>query len=361
MSLLVRSTELHDDVVVAVGAVTHPGIDVPLATLGLLDSVDVSRGGDVTVRILVLTEHDTRTEALVSAVDAATRSVPGVRRSIVRTAVLDDQGRGSLSSRLRGRHRRPGRMGSPTKVYAIASGKGGVGKSTLTANLAVALAQDGQRVGVLDADVWGYSVPQLFGIREHPVAIKGLMLPVESHGVRLMSIGFFVSEDEPVVWRGPMLHKALEQLLDDVFWGSLDVLLVDLPPGTGDVPLTVLELLPDANLVVVTTPQRAAEVVAARVGKMAAEAGMPVVGVVENMVGAAFGVGGGARLAGSLGIPLLAQVPVDEALSRAGDDGVPLVVADPENPTARLLAQVSANLPAVRRSLVGRSLPLSVT
>ena len=174
-------------------------------------------------------------------------------------------------------------------------------------NLAVALARSGQGVGVLDADVWGYSVPQLFGVRERPVAVKGMMLPVTAHDVRLMSIGFFVEDGEPVVWRGPMLQKAIEQFLDDVYWGSLDVLLIDLPPGTGDVPLTILELLPTAALLVVTTPQKAAEQVAARAGRMALDARMPLAGVVENMTGGAFGVGGGARLAEQLGTPLLAR------------------------------------------------------
>jgi ATP-binding protein involved in chromosome partitioning len=248
----------------------------------------------------------------------------------------------------------------PTRIYGVASGKGGVGKSSLTVNLAVALAQSGQRVGVLDADVWGYSVPQLFGVRERPLAVKGMMLPVPSHGVRLMSIGFFVDDAEPVVWRGPMLQKALEQFLDDVHWGRLDVLLIDLPPGTGDVPLTILELLPTASLLVVTTPQKAAEQVAARVGRMALDARMPLAGVVENMTGPTFGVGGGTRLAESLGAPLLGQIPMDERMSRAGDDGTPLLVCDPEAAASGAIRKLACALPAVRPSLVGKSLPLFV-
>jgi ATP-binding protein involved in chromosome partitioning len=252
----------------------------------------------------------------------------------------------------------------------VASGKGGVGKSTVAANLAVALAQRGKRVGVLDADVWGWSVPQLFGVRHPPVALKGLMLPLQAHGVSLMSVGFLVTGDEPVVWRGPMLHKAIEQFLGDVHWGDLDVLLIDLPPGTGDVTLTLLELLPDAQLLAVTTPQVAAQAVAARVGRMALDARMPVAGVIENMSTLVcstcetrtplFGEGGGERLAEGLGTTLLGQVPLDLSLRVAGDRGVPAVVATPDAHSAVELRRIAAELPVVRRSLVGRVLPLSV-
>ena len=203
-------------------------------------------------------------------------------------------------------------------------------------------------------------MPTLLGVRQAPVAVPGLMFPVDAHGVRLMSVGFFVADDEPVVWRGPMLHKALEQFLDDVYWGVLDVLLVDLPPGTGDVTLSVLELLPDASMIVVTTPQPAAESVAARVGLMARDARMQVAGVVENMSGGAFGAGGGARLAAALDAPLLGSIPLDAAVCTAGDDGVPLVLSAPGHPAAQVLRGVAAGLPAARPTLVGRQLPLFV-
>jgi ATP-binding protein involved in chromosome partitioning len=203
-------------------------------------------------------------------------------------------------------------------------------------------------------------VPQLFGVRERPVALKGLMLPPQAYGVSLMSVGFLVEEDEPVVWRGPMLHKAIEQFLGDVHWGSLDVLMVDLPPGTGDVTLTLLELLPDAQLIAVTTPQVAAEAVATRVGRMARDARMPVAGVVENMSGGLFGEGGGARLAATIGAPLLGQVPLDLPLRTAGDVGVPAMVSAPEAESVVELRRIAAELPVVRRGLVGRALPLSV-
>jgi ATP-binding protein involved in chromosome partitioning len=245
-------------------------------------------------------------------------------------------------------------------VYAVASGKGGVGKSTVTANLAVALAASGKRVGVLDADVWGYSIPGLFGVCENPRVVDGRMVPLRAHGVALMSVGFLVPEGAPVMWRGPMLHKALEQFLLDVAWGELDVLLLDLPPGTGDIQLSLLELLPSAALLAVTTPQPAAQAVAARVVTMARDAGLSIAGVVENMTGELFGSGGGARLAEAAGVPLLGQVPLDRAARLAGDGGIPVVFRDPDAASAVALAGVAARLPVVRPSLVRRPLPLSV-
>jgi ATP-binding protein involved in chromosome partitioning len=245
-------------------------------------------------------------------------------------------------------------------VYAVASGKGGVGKSTVTANLAVALAASGKRVGVLDADVWGYSIPGLFGVCENPRVVDGRMVPLRAHGVALMSVGFLVPEGAPVMWRGPMLHKALEQFLLDVAWGELDVLLLDLPPGTGDIQLSLLELLPSAALLAVTTPQPAAQAVAARVVTMARDAGLSIAGVVENMTGELFGSGGGARLAEAAGVPLLGQVPLDRAARLAGDGGIPVVLRDPDAASAVALAGMAARLPVVRPSLVRRPLPLSV-
>jgi ATP-binding protein involved in chromosome partitioning len=311
---------------------------------------------------------DAGLEQQVATAVRAVEDAPDVR---VRLRPMDDARRADLALRLRQSRHRPGGLGDRTAIYAVGSGKGGVGKSTLTANLAVSLARTGRRVGVLDADVWGYSMPQLFGVREPPVAVKGIMLPVPAHGITLMSVGFFVGDDEPVVWRGPMLHKAIEQFLDDVYWGDLDVLLVDLPPGTGDVTMSIAELLPDAAMLVATTPQIAAEQVAARVGRMARDARMPVAGVVENMSGtvcahcgettAAFGSGGGRRLAATLDTELLGEVPLDPALCEAGDAGTPLVVAHPASASARALARVAEALPVVRRSVVGRSLPLFVS
>jgi len=343
-----------------VGRVADPFTGWPLDDLGLVEDASV-HGHHAAVRITVLLSDQGYQERLRDAVEAAVSPLAGIHALDLELIPPTDGGRAALSRRLRDRHTRPGTLGSQTQVYAVGSGKGGVGKSTVTANLAVALARQGRRVAVLDADVWGYSVPQLFGLHEAPVALSGLMLPPAAHGVSLMSIGFFVSEDEPVIWRGPMLQKALEQLLHDVCWGDLDVLLVDLPPGTGDVPLSILELLPDAALLLVTTPQRAATTVAARIGRMAADSRMPLAGVVENMTGPVFGSGGGDELAHTLGTTVLGRIPLDERLRESGDAGSPLTAADPSHPVAVAMSSAAAALPRTRRSLAGRHLPLSVT
>lgn len=356
-----------EDVRAAVGAVVEPEVGRSLAELGLVDDVSVHAGGRVRVRVHSLSREQPSADSLRAAVDTAVHAVGGVRRVSVDLAPLPQRARAELGQRLREASRPVDRT---PRIYAVASGKGGVGKSTISANLAAALAVQGQRVGLVDADVWGYSVPQLFGVRRNPIAIGGLMLPVLAHGVRLMSTGFFVSDDEPVMWRGPMLHKALEQFLTDVCWGELDVLLLDLPPGTGDITLSLLELVPDAALLAVTTPQDAARAVASRVVRMARDTGMPIAGVVENMSTAVcaqcgegtplFGSGGGEALAEQAGAPLLGQVPLDLALRAAGDSGVPVVIRAPQQPSARELARIAAELPTARRRLQGRLLSLTV-
>ncbi|NKQ52367.1 Mrp/NBP35 family ATP-binding protein [Amycolatopsis sp. K13G38] len=367
MSVLATWSLDEERVRAVAGAVLEPEAGVSLADLGLVDDVSVHAGGRVRVRVHLLAREHPSADALAEAVRGAVSCVPGVRRVSVDLAPLPERARAELGDRLRADSPPVGRT---PRVYAVASGKGGVGKSTVTANLAAALAAQGQRVGLLDADVWGYSVPQLFGVRRSPIAIGGLMLPVLAHGVRLMSTGFFVAEDQPVMWRGPMLHKALEQFLADVCWGELDVLLLDLPPGTGDITLSLLELVPDAALLAVTTPQIAARTVAARVVRMARDTRMPIAGVVENMAGAVcahcgdstslFGHGGGDALAEQAGTEVLGRVPLDLPLREAGDAGVPVVVRSPEAPSAMELFRIGAGLPAVRRSLLGRSLPLMV-
>ncbi|WP_148571368.1 P-loop NTPase [Nocardioides caldifontis] len=332
--------------------VPEPLTGRPLAELGLVE-VSGRRRGAPLVRVHGLSEDPAYLRALQEGVSAAAPA-----GSAIEVRAADAERRQAAARALKAHHRSPGALGSTTRVYLVGSGKGGVGKSTVTANVAAALAADGQRVAVLDADVWGYSQPALFGVRQPPVAVPGLMLPVRSQGVRLMSIGFFVDDSEPVLWRGPMLHKALEQFLADVYWGAdLDVLLVDLPPGTGDVLLTLAGLLPDAGMVVVTTPQTAARSVAARVGRMAARGSLTVTGVVENMSGSVFGSGGGAALAEELGVPLLAKIPLDEGVCRAGDRGTPAVLG-PASAAVEALKALAVSLPAPRRSLVGRSLPL---
>ncbi len=358
------------DVREAVGRVEDPEMHRPIADLGMLGDVTVDRSGRVRVEVRLTTSSCPLRETFGAAVTAAAVAVVPDAPVDVEFGVLDERARRDLAMMLRGSG--PAAAAGPIapRIYAVASGKGGVGKSSVTANLAVALADQGLAVGLLDADVWGYSVPQLFGTRRAPVALSGLMFPVEAHGVRLMSTGFLVGEDEPVVWRGPMLHKALEQFLGDVHWGELDVLLLDLPPGTGDITLSLLELAPTASLLAVTTPQPAARAVATRVVRMAKDMRMPVAGVVENMSVATceacghgtplFGAGGGAELADGAGAALLAQVPLDMALREAGDAGVPVVRRDPGAPSAQVLRELATALPVVKRSLVGVPLPLSV-
>ncbi len=373
MSLLTgRRAEIDlERVRAALGAVHDPEIGKPLAELDMLGEI-TARRGRVLVEVRLTTQSCPLAEEIRHAVTTVVSAVEDVRDVEVVFSTMAPRERAEFADRLK--------VGAPplnatlgiggTRVYAIASGKGGVGKSTVTANLAVALSAAGHRVGVLDADVWGYSMPQLFGVRRSPVVLGELMMPVPAHGVGLMSIGFFVNEEQPVVWRGPMLHKALSQFITDTYWGKLDALLVDMPPGTGDATLSLLEFLPDTTLLAVTTPQTTARVVATRVARMAAETGVPLAGVIENMSAAVcgscgaqtavFGTGGGALLAEESGAPLLGQVPLDVELREAGDRGVPVVVASPESASARELARIATVLPTPRRKLAGRSLPLSV-
>jgi ATP-binding protein involved in chromosome partitioning len=258
---------------------------------------------------------------------------------------------------------------SATQVIAIASGKGGVGKSSLTANLAVALAHgNGHRVGVLDADIWGYSIPRMLGASGQVGVAGDKIVPVEAYGVKVISIGFFLDTERPVIWRGPMLHRALQQFLADVQWGQLDFLLCDLPPGTGDITISLAQMLPNADMVVVTTPQPVAQRVALRAGQMVAQTGMRVRGVIENMSTfvapdtglsyAIFGSGGGELLAEELGTELLGQVPIDPHLREGADEGLPVVLAYPDSPTSKAIIEIAQKLAKTRGSMVRKSLPL---
>ncbi len=352
----------------AVGTVRDPELERSLGELGMVRGVRAGRAGRAAVEVALTTAGCPMTDHLTRDVTAAAMGVPGVTAVEVSFTVMSETERRSLADRFL--KERPGRGAAlATEVYAVASGKGGVGKSSVAANLAVALAQRGKSVGLLDADVWGYSVPQLFGVQRSPIAMYETMLPVQAYGVRLMSLGFLVEDGTPIVWRGPMLHKALTQFVNDVHWGDLDVLLLDLPPGTGDVTLSVLELLPDACLLVVTTPQQAARTVASRVGTMARDVKMPLAGVIENMSelvcsecgshSALFGSGGGQQLATELGVPLLGRIPLDASLREAGDIGVPVVAGDPESRSAQALWEVAGALRPVRRPLAGRQLGLT--
>jgi ATP-binding protein involved in chromosome partitioning len=368
MRLTTRPVVDTDAVKAAAGAVLDPELDQPLASLGMLGDVSIRHGRRVEIRVRLTTASCPLRGRIARDVTAAVNRVaPGVEPVVTMHAMTEPE-RQETARRFLDARTTAGATGA-TSVVAIASGKGGVGKSSVAANLAVALAAQGKSVGLIDADVWGYSVPQLFGVTGPPVAMYETMLPVQAYGVRLMSLGFLVNEEEPIVWRGPLLHKALTQFVQDVHWGDLDLLLLDLPPGTGDVTLSVLELLPEASLLVVTTPQQAARTVASRVGAMARDASVPITGVVENMSGLVcgscgeqtplFGEGGGAELAEKLGTPLLGQIPLDIALRRAGDQGEPVVAAEPNAPSSRAFDEVARALRPVRRPLLGRSLPLT--
>src|SRR5438067_7703845 len=276
----------------------------------------------------------------------------GVQRVQLEFDVMTPEERAALTARLRGSvtERTKGiALDRSTRVLAIASGKGGVGKSTLSANLAAAFARGGQRTGILDADVYGHSIPHLLGIQQKPVAVDRMIVPPVRGELKLMSIGFFLDDNQPVMWRGPMLHRALEQFLTDVHWGELDTLVVDMPPGTGDVSISLGQLLPRAEAVIVTTPQPLAQEVAARAALMAQKTNMRLLGVVENMSGETFGTGGGQELADDLHVPLLGTVPLDPSLREAGDAGEPLVTARPDTPAAAAISAVAEAIAETRR------------
>ena len=285
--------------------------------------------------------------------------VPGVERVRLGFDVMSPDEKAALTTKLRGgvEERSKGiSVDRSTRVLAVASGKGGVGKSTLTVNLAAAFASLGHRTGVLDADVYGHSIPHMLGISQKPVVVDKMIVPPVKHDLKLMSIGFFLDDNSPVMWRGPMLHRALEQFLSDVHWGELDLLLVDMPPGTGDVSISLGQLLPRAEAVIVTTPQPLAQEVASRAATMAQKTNMRLIGVIENMTSEVFGTGGGERLAAQIGAPLLGCVPLDPRLRECGDEGTPLVVADPASPTARTIVEIAEAIHAGRQTF--KALPV---
>jgi ATP-binding protein involved in chromosome partitioning len=288
-------------------------------------------------------------------------AVEGVTSVRLEFDVMSPDERAALTTKLRGGRPTDDRaiqLDPTTRVIAVASGKGGVGKSSLTANLAAALSLRGQQVGILDADIYGHSIPHMLGIQQKPVLVDKLMIPPVNHDLKLMSIGFFVDDNAPLMWRGPMLHRALEQFLQDVHWGELDVLVVDMPPGTGDVSISLGQMLPRAEAVVVTTPQALAQEVASRAAEMARKTGMQLLGVVENMTSDVFGTGGGERLAAELGVPLLGTVPLDARLREAADEGTPLVLSDPDSEPARAITEIAERLDKARGAGFTRTLPL---
>ncbi len=364
----------------ALARVDDPEIRKPITDLDMVDSVEVGPDGTVRVRVLLTIAGCPMREQLSRDVTSALRSVPGVTDVDLQLGVMSDTQRTALRQKLRGdapANEIPfAQPGSRTRVYAVASGKGGVGKSSVTVNLAAALSARGLSVGVVDADIYGFSVPRMLGVSGKPTQVDRMIMPPVARGVKVISIGMFTPGNTAVVWRGPMLHRALQQFLADVFWGDLDVLLMDLPPGTGDIAISVAQLVPSAELLVVTTPQLAAREVAERAGSIALQTHQQIVGVVENMSWLdlpdgsrmeLFGSGGGSALAESLSrstgtrVPLLGQVPIDPRVREGGDAGEPVVLAAPDSPAARALRSVADALAQRQSSLVGRSLGLAPT
>ncbi len=349
MSRAPSETELLD----ALRPVPDPVLGRSLVELGLVESIEVSKG-TATVTLTVSVPTDTWPDEAAGEVRRALASVVGIDRVEVEFDDLDDEQEKALAARLspvddKGARANPF-TDSRTRVIAVSSGKGGVGKSSVTVNLAVALAQRGKKVAVLDADVWGFSIPRMLGVARAPHAIDRVIIPPEAYGVRYISIGFFASEAEGVVWRGPMLHKALEQFITDVYWNDPQYLVIDMPPGTGDVALSMAQFLPRAEVIVVTTPQAAAQTVAQRAAAMAKKVRLSVIGVVENMSwfrgddGTAyeiFGSGGGQDLANRLEVPLLGRIPLVPALREGGDDGRPITATDPDSEPAALFREVA--------------------
>ena len=364
----------------ALATVNDPEIRRPITDLGMVSAVHIDDAGAVSIEILLTVAGCPLRDKLRTDINAAVGALPEVRGVRIEFSVMTPEQRRALQASLRGGEQEPvvpfAQPGSRTRVYAVASGKGGVGKSSVTVNLAAALAARGLSVGVIDADIYGHSVPRMLGTQARPTQVEEMIMPPESHGVKVMSIGMFLPDNSPIVWRGPMLHRALQQFLADVYWGDLDVLLLDLPPGTGDVAISVAQLLPNAEILVVTTPQAAAAEVAERAGAISLQTHQRLIGVVENMSWlvlptgermAVFGAGGGQAVADSLTrltgaeVPLLGQVPLDTRVQETGDAGTPIVLAEPEAPAAVALRELAERLAMRRDSLVGKPLGLSPT
>jgi ATP-binding protein involved in chromosome partitioning len=334
----------------ALAGVIDPELKRPVTELDMVRGVRIA-GDEVAVTIALTVQGCPLRHSFEEQV-ARVLAPLGVTATQVEFEVMTPDERAALTAKLRGgRPEKSISLDPRTRVLAIASGKGGVGKSTLTVNLAAAFAARGEQVGVLDADVYGHSIPHMLGIRQRPVVVDKMIVPPVKGDLKLMSIGFFLDENSPVMWRGPMLHRALEQFLSDVHWGEIDTLLVDMPPGTGDVAISLGQLLPKAEVVVVTTPQPAAQEVAVRAAEMAQRTGGRVVGVIENMVGEIFGAGGGRELAEKVGAPLLGSVPLDPRLRESADLGEPLVEVDPDSETSRAIAGIATTLAASRRGI----------
>ena len=368
-----------EQVASALSTVNDPEIHRPITELGMVKSIEVTPGGVVQVAVYLTVSGCPLRDTITRDVTAAVGKLPGVTAVRVDLDVMSEEQRRDLQNTLRGG--KPEREipfalpGSLTKVYAVASGKGGVGKSSVTVNLAVALAELGLKVGLLDADIYGHSVPRMLGVTDRPTQVEQMIMPPTKHGVRAISSGMLKRGNEPLPMRGPILHRLLQQFLADVYWGDLDVLLLDLPPGTGDVAISTAHLVPGSELIVVTTPQVASAEVAERAGTLAAQLHQRVVGVIENMSYLpcphcgervdVFGSGGGEAVAQTLTrltgapVPVLGEVPIDTRLREAGDAGLPLVLSDPDSPAAQQLRKIAEELAGRSRSLAGRQLGLS--
>jgi ATP-binding protein involved in chromosome partitioning len=363
----------------ALATVNDPEIHRPITDLGMVKNIEIAPDGSVRVDVFLTVAGCPLRETITREVTAAVSAVEGVSRVRVELDVMSDEQRRALQTQLRGGQAAPeipfAQPTSLTRVFAVASGKGGVGKSSVTVNLAAALAASGAKVGVADADIYGHSVPRMFGVTGQPTQVEKMIMPPSAYGVKVISIGMFTKGNAPVVWRGPMLHRALQQFLTDVYWGDLDVLLLDLPPGTGDIAISLAQMLPGAELLVVTTPQIAAAEVAERAGAVATQTHQRIAGVIENMSYLVcphcgehtdvFGSGGGETVAAALTritgrqVPLLGQVPIDTRLREGGDEGKPLVLSTPDAPAAVELNKIATGLGTRARSLAGRSLPLT--
>ncbi|TML48968.1 MAG: Mrp/NBP35 family ATP-binding protein [Actinobacteria bacterium] len=355
----------RDAILKALEQVIDPELKRPVTELDMVRDVLVGEDGRVSVTIALTVVGCPLRSAFEEQVTRFVGAVEGVTAVRLGFDVMSPEEKAALVSRLRGgREEKAISLSPTTRVVVVASGKGGVGKSTLTANLAFALSELGERVGVLDGDVYGHSIPHMLGIHQKPIAVDQMIVPPVRGDLKLMSIGFFLDDNAPIMWRGPMLHKALEQFLSDVHWGELDTLVVDMPPGTGDVPMSLGQLLPRAEALVVTTPQPAAQQVAVRAAQMAVKTGMRVIGAVENMsylVGTGqeiFGAGGGQRLAQEIGVPLLGKIPLDPVLRESADEGLSVFESAPDSESARAIAALAEVVAASRAGTIRK--PLAV-
>lgn len=364
-----------EEVRAALEKVIDPELHRNIVELDMVEDIQISEDGAVSVSVLLTTQGCPLRGQITADVEKEVGVLPGVTQVAVTMGAMNSEQRAALQTKLRGgveaRQIPFAQPGNLTRVYAITSGKGGVGKSSMTANLATAMAAQGLKVGVVDADIFGFSMPRMMGVENPPQGINDMIIPPVAHGVKTISIGMFLPDNSPVVWRGPMLHRALEQFFADVHWGDLDALLLDLPPGTGDIAISVSQLIPNSEIVVVTTPQLAAAEVAERAGTMAKQTGQRVIGVIENMSYLAmpdgsrneiFGKGGGQALADQLTeelgytVPLLGEVPLESELRAAGDAGTPWAINEGDSTAQTVIRGIAEKLATRSRGLAGRGL-----